>query len=126
MRHRNQGLRREVILPVAAQSLVAVTHQTKARIISRQHRANQIDLEIQAEQPALIVVAQSYYPCWHASVDGRSVPVWRANFAFQAFEVPSGQHRAQLVYRDWKFYAGAIVSLSSLCFCLIIYFRKRN
>ncbi|HYV36697.1 MAG TPA: YfhO family protein, partial [Gemmataceae bacterium] len=118
--------RHEVILPAAAQSLVAVTNQTMARITSRRHRANRIDLEIQAEQRTLIVLAQSYYHCWHGSIDGRSVPVWRANFAFQAFEVPAGQHRVQLVYRDWKFYTGAIVSLSSLCFCLIIYFRKRN
>ena len=116
--------RAEVILPMEAQSSITVTNQTQARIISRHHTAARIDLEIMAEQPSLVVAAQSFYNSWKATVDGRTVPLWRANFAFQALEVPAGQHQVRLVYPDCRFYLGAVISVGALCFCLVNFFRK--
>jgi len=44
--------------------------------------------------------------------------LWRANYAFQAVEVPAGRHEVLLVYRDEAFQAGAAVSLCALLLCL--------
>ena len=41
-----------------------------------------------ADQPSLVVAAQTFYPCWKASVDGQPARLWRANYAFQAVQVP--------------------------------------
>jgi len=76
-----------------------------------------IGLEVEATGPSLVVIAQAYYNSWHAYVDGQRVPLWRANHAFQAVEVPSGRHEIQLRYEDWGFYAGAILSGSTLAGC---------
>ncbi len=56
----------------------------------------------EAEAPAasLVVISQTYYPAWKAYVDGRPAKLWRANYAFQALEVPAGRHHIRLAYED--------------------------
>jgi uncharacterized membrane protein YfhO len=71
----------------------------------------------------MLVVAQAYYHCWRASVDGRAVPLWRANYAFQALEVPSGRHEVRLVYVDRAFQGGAIISMMALMLCMAVIWK---
>ncbi len=68
----------------------------------------------------MLVVAQAYYHCWRASVDGAPVPLWRANYAFQALEVPPGRHEVRVKYVDRFFQIGCCVSLAALVFCLAV------
>jgi uncharacterized membrane protein YfhO len=65
----------------------------------------------------MVVVAQAYYHPWHAYVDGKRAPLWRANHAFQALEVPAGKHQIRLVYEDRSFIYGCIISLGCLLGC---------
>ena len=69
------------------------------------------------DAPAMVVIAQTYYYPWHAYVDGKPVPLWRANYAFQALAVPSGRHQVSVVYEDRIFFWGAVLSLLSLPAC---------
>ena len=71
----------------------------------------------------MLVVAQAFYHPWHAYVDGNATPLWRANYAFQALEVPPGKHQIRLVYEDRSFRYGAITSLLFLLGCGITWFR---
>ena len=73
-----------------------------------------------------MIVSQSHYHWWKAYVDGKQVPLWRANHAFQAVEVPAGQHRVEIVYEDKNFLIGAIFSGLTLLICIggIFHFRK--
>ena len=57
------------------------------------------------------VISQTDYPAWKALVDGRPAILWRANHAFQAVEVPAGQHQIVLVYRDRAFQVGLALCL---------------
>jgi uncharacterized membrane protein YfhO len=80
----------------------------------------QIEAKVEAAAPTLLVAAQTYYHPWQAYVDGKPTPLWPANYAFQAFEIPAGSHRIKLVYEDRQFYLGAIISLTTLAGCLIV------
>jgi uncharacterized membrane protein YfhO len=80
--------------------------------------ANQsISIQTEAPAPSLVVVSQTYYPAWKAYMDGQPTEVWRANYAFQAFEVPAGRHQIRMVYEDKKFLVGAILSSIGLLAC---------
>ena len=74
-----------------------------------------------ADAPAMVVVAQSYYHPWRAYVDGHATPLWRANYAFQALEVPGGKHQVTLVYEDQLFIFGCALSLVSLFACVVLW-----
>ena len=53
---------------------------------------------------AWLVLNDSYFPGWKATVAGRLEPIRQANFAFRAVLVPAGQHTVQFVFDPiiWK------------------------
>jgi hypothetical protein len=106
--------RSTVYLPVEARGIVTVSNQSVAQVMAREFAAERVRLDVQAEAPALVVVAQAIYPAWRAYVDGARVRLWPANGAFQALEVPAGHHEVVLRYEDRWFELGLVISLASL------------
>ncbi|MFZ1074113.1 MAG: YfhO family protein [Verrucomicrobiia bacterium] len=113
-----------VYLPASARDEVTVTNASDAQIISQQFAAQRIHLGVEAPAPALVVLAQAFYHNWHAFVDGKPVPILRANHAFQALEIPAGRHKILLRYEDRAFRIGAGVSVLALLGCLTGLFMK--
>ncbi len=116
--------RHTVYLPLSAEGKVTVSNVSSTKIVSQQFKAQQVHLIVKASAPALVVVAQAFYHDWHAYVDGKHVPLLRANHAFQAIEVPAGQHEITLRYEDWMFRLGVIISALTLLGCLTGLFLK--
>jgi hypothetical protein len=118
--------RRVVYLPPEAAGLLTVSNASTVKVVSRQFSAQKIRLEIEADAPAIMAVAQSFSHCWRAYVDGRSTRIWRANYGFQALEIPAGHHEVKLVYADRSFFCGSALSLGALLFCGLAWFRWRK
>ncbi len=113
-----------VYLPPDAREKVSAKPDATARILSSNITAEKCSFQTQAGTNTLLVMAQSYYHCWRASVDGKGVPLLRANAGFQAVEVPAGQHEVLLEYKDRAFHLGCAISLAALLLCAVIYFLK--
>ena len=88
--------------------------------------AHRIELDVDAGAPAWAVIAQTFHHSWKAFVDGAPSRLWRANYAFQAVEVPTGPHSVKLVYEDQAFRIGALVSVLTLLVCAGLWFRWRG
>jgi uncharacterized membrane protein YfhO len=73
----------------------------------------------------MVVIAQSFYHPWRATVDGRPVRIWPANFGFQALEVPAGRHEVRLDYVDRLFNYGALAGFVALIALAVIWFFTR-
>ena len=114
-----------VYLPMEARNLAQASRSVGAQILSPRFQSRRLDFEVRSDAPALVVVAQTYYPAWRAFVDGKATPLWRANYAFQALEVPPGQHHVSLIYQDRPFYWGAFISLATLLLCGGAWIRLR-
>jgi uncharacterized membrane protein YfhO len=97
-----------------------------ARVLSSQVREHRVDAVVEARDRAMVVIAQAFYPPWRAFIDGTPTPLWRANHAFQALEVPSGRHHVSIVYRDQAFRVGALISLLALALCIAAYWILRR
>jgi hypothetical protein len=108
-----------VFLPPEAKSLVTVTNQTVARVLNSQFKTQRVDIDVEAAEPSLVVVAQTYYHDWRVYVDDQPAQLLRANYAFQAFQVSGGRHHVRLVYEDRVFLFGAAVSVCMVVNCLI-------
>jgi hypothetical protein len=78
------------------------------------YEAQEVLCETSAEEAGYLVLLDSYYPGWICSVDGRQVPIMRANYCFRGVEVPAGKHSVEFRYRPQGFYAGLIVTILSL------------
>lgn len=62
------------------------------------------------KEPGLLVLADTYYPGWTASVDGSRVPLLAANIAQRAVVVPPGSHQVSFRFVPTSFYQGAAIS----------------
>lgn len=115
--------RRVVYLTPEVKNLINITNQAQGKVLEAQITAQRLDFEVEASAPTLLVLSQTYYHLWHAYVDEKPVPLWRANLAFQALEVPAGNHHVKLIYRDPYFDTGAALSLLALGACGLIWWR---
>jgi hypothetical protein len=55
-------------------------------------------VEVSGARPSLLVVAESYFPGWKATVDGKEARVVEADGAFLGVPVGPGTHRVELRY----------------------------
>ncbi|MGO8925446.1 MAG: YfhO family protein [Limisphaerales bacterium] len=113
----NLDFRHIVVLPLEARGSVIATQQTSAHVLDAKFANQSISIQTEAPAASLVVISQSHYPAWRAYVDGRPTKIWRANYAFQALEVPAGRHQIKLVYVDKKLFAGAVLSGLGLLAC---------
>lgn len=67
------------------------------------------------EQPGWVVLSDTFYPGWHASVDGTPVEIYRANYLFRAVQVPAGEHTVVFSYFPLRLKLG----LLSMGLCLL-------
>jgi SAM-dependent methyltransferase len=82
------------------------------------YEPDEIVLEVEAERAGLLVVSEIWHPGWQARIDGVETPVWRANTAFRAVEVPMGEHEVGFRYESPAYRIGSVTSGLSLVLLL--------
>ncbi|MBI4325655.1 MAG: YfhO family protein [Chloroflexi bacterium] len=115
-----------VFLPSELQSIARAINRTSAKITNPKFAAHRITFEVNASAVSMVVIAQSFYHFWRAYVDGKPVPLWRANYAFQALEVGPGRHQVELIYEDQALWWGGLISLTALAGCLFGWWKWRQ
>ncbi len=86
----------------------------------RAYRANQVELAPDLPVPAVVVLADSFDPDWHVTVDGQSTPLLRANGIFRGVIVPAGRHQVVFRYQPRMVVRGALLSGGALLGCLLL------
>lgn len=93
----------------SARGSVEVVAFAPARVVLRAH----------AETPALLVATDTWYPGWHATVDGSPAPLRIADAAFRGIVVPAGDHTVEMRFAPGiLLWSGAIslVALAAVAF----------
>lgn len=67
-----------------------------------------------------LVVRDTWFPGWNATVDGAPVPIQRVQGAFRAVSVPAGKHSIEMHYRSLSLMSGLLISLGALLICCMI------
>jgi hypothetical protein len=67
---------------------------------------DRVEVAVDAEAPAYLLLADSFDPGWSATLDGRPAPIRPAYAAFRAVAVPAGPHEVVFNYRPAGFLAG--------------------
>jgi hypothetical protein len=84
----------------------------KAQLMESSTR--RVELAVDACDESYLVLSDSHYPGWLATLDGSPTPIHRANFALRAVHVPPGSHRVRFEYEPRSFHVGLTVSLLAL------------
>lgn len=112
---------REIVLPGGPQlEAPAAGHagfSGSARLVS--YLPDRVRIDVETSAPGYVVLVDAYDPGWRATVDGREVPLLRANVAFRAVPVAAGRHEVALVYRPRSVEIGFGVSAATLVLGLV-------
>jgi hypothetical protein len=68
------------------------TRQLKATAKIVRYENERVTIATSADNEAILVLTDSYYPGWKAFVDGREEVIRRANLFFRAVPLPAGNH----------------------------------
>ena len=75
---------------------------------------NRVEVETESEAAALLVVSETFYPGWEATVDGEPAKIFNTDFLLRGVAVPAGRHRVEMRYHAPAARYGALLSLATL------------
>jgi hypothetical protein len=70
-----------------------------------------LDVELELPRPGILVVSETWYPGWQATVDGAPAEILRANYLLRGVELAAGAHQVRFEYRPASLRIGAALSL---------------
>jgi uncharacterized membrane protein YfhO len=83
---------------------------------------NELLLKVSTSRPAVLVATETFWPEWHAAIDGSKTHLCRIDGLFRGLMVPVGTHEVRMFVRPRSVYeAGILFALGilALCFCAL-------
>ena len=84
--------------------------------------ATRMTLKAACASACFLVTSDLFYPGWHAFIDGKRVPLYRADYALRGVAVPSGDHSVTFSYLPRSFVVGAAITLTAAGMLILICF----
>lgn len=86
------------------------------------YEPNHLVYNYTAPQPQLAVFSEIYYqPGWKATVDGKEVPIVRADYVLRASVVPAGSHKVEMVFEPASYFTGEKVAYAVSALILVLF-----
>jgi hypothetical protein len=83
-----------------------------------------VTIRAEADGRALVVLADTYFPGWQATVDGEPAPIVRTDHLLRGVVVGKGPHVIEFRYAPWSWRLGWIVSLLSAAALGLLAWRR--
>ena len=77
-----------------------------------------VRLQVESGSEGILVLSDSFFPGWEASVNDEEAEILRANFLFRAVRVPGGRSVVDFRYQPRSYSAGKLASLLGLALIL--------
>jgi hypothetical protein len=122
LREHPEVLRTKVLLG-EGEALSGPPCESSVRIDER--APGSLTFQTDACAPGYLVIADSFFPGWVATIDGQPARILRGDFLLDAVQVPRGPSVVRLEYRPLSFRLGAAVTLVGL-FALIAVLAPRT
>jgi uncharacterized membrane protein YfhO len=75
-------------------------------------------------QPGFLLLLDTYFPGWTATVNGEKTPILRADYNFRAVQLPAGKSVVRFVYQPASFRWGIGLFLAGLAILAAMFFGK--
>jgi uncharacterized membrane protein YfhO len=78
------------------------------------YEPTRVVVRVNASHQGHLVLTDTFYPGWRATVDGRPTAIARANFLFRAVPIGAGVHEIVFTYEPRSFTVGATLGVLGL------------
>ena len=78
-----------------------------------------IELNVTSAFNGFLILSEIHYPGWHAYVDGREVPLYRADWCLRALPLDHGPHRVEVRFEPETFWHGLLITSATLLVSVI-------
>jgi hypothetical protein len=114
--------RHTVLLPSGAETLSELKGTAESpsegegaeSVRAAHYSANRVELEVQANAPGWVVLVDTWYPGWEATLDGQPVAIEKAFYAYRAVKVDRGKQTIVMQFRPSAWVLGRLLSLLTL------------
>ncbi len=90
------------------------------------HRGGFVSIRAAMPCDGWVILSDTHFPGWTASVDGRAAPILEVNGMMRAVAVPSGEHRVEMRYAPRSVYLGAALTALGLIAAAGLAWRDRK
>ena len=77
-----------------------------------------VEVRTRTTRPGLLVLTDSFYPGWKATVDGRDAKIHRVDYLIRGVQLPAGTHTVRFRYEPESWRVGWITSALALVIIL--------
>ncbi len=102
----------------------ATNADSRVRIVS--YEPDEVRIEASLPRPGFLLLLDTYFPGWSATVNGRKTPIYRADYNFRAVSLPTGRSTICFSYQPWSLRVGAVLSAASLLAIGALWFWPRK
>lgn len=124
------NLRDTVILEENLPSDFKINKNGYASVLIQSYSPNKIILKTKSDNDKILFLSDNYFVGWQATVDGKNVKIYRADYSFRAVPIKSGDHEVVFQYYPDSFNLGlkiSILTLTGIAICvLLIKLKKIN
>jgi hypothetical protein len=117
-------LRRKTFLFGDVPSLESCDAADQVQLLDRD--SNRVTIQAEMACRGMVVLSDSYFPGWKATVDGRPARIYEAYSALRGVVVDRGSHQIEMRYRPGSVYLGAIMTGAGLIGAALLALRSRR
>ncbi|MBI4789479.1 MAG: YfhO family protein [Chloroflexi bacterium] len=92
----------------------ATLSKSRDQVAITEYKPERVALNVKSSRDGYLVLTDTWYPGWVAYVDGKEIPIYRADYVFRAVRLTAGEHVVVFDYKPASVLWGAVISALSL------------
>jgi hypothetical protein len=88
--------------------------------------SGEISMDVFVEKGSWLLLSDTWFPGWRASIDGVPTTLFRGDYVFRAVWVPPGNHVVEFGYQPLSFWLGALISMIAWIGLIVVVVRWRT
>ncbi len=124
------SLRRSIVIDEDIPSYMLELNQlptiTNSSLEFTHYQPNKVEIKASLNQKGFLVLTDTFFPGWKASIDGESTKIYRVDYMFRGIFLHEGDHRVTFVYDPLSWKIGLGVSLTTFLLIIVTKLTVKN
>jgi hypothetical protein len=99
---------------------------SSGEVAVRRHHSNRITLNAKMPCRGIVVLADTYFTGWRATVDGKSTDILETYGALRGVVVDAGEHEIEMRYQPVSVFAGGVLTILGIVISGVAWRRSRQ